>query len=143
MILGLSGLKLYVALGMVLALVLLGATSAVLWSRLEAKEAAIVSLTQQRDIAAADALRWQRAAAEREGVIDRQALSLRRLESDGQAARVLADATTDQAAQRIAALEAKLSKLKEVAHARPDDVRLLGPVVRDALQSGALGGLQH
>jgi hypothetical protein len=138
MMLGLSGLKLTIGLGMILALVVLGATSAVLRSRLEAKEAAITGLTQQRDLAAGDAARWQRAAEERQGVIERQALSLRRLESDGQAARAIADATTDQAEQRIAALEARLSKLKEAAHARPDDVRLLGPVVRDALTS-----LQH
>jgi len=138
MMLGLSGLKLCISLGIILALVLLGATSAILWSRLEAKEAAITSLTQQRDLAAGDVARWQKAAEERGGIIERQAFLLRRLESDGQAARLVADAATDKAEQRIVALEAKLSKLKEAAHARPDDVRLLGPVVRDALTS-----LQH
>jgi hypothetical protein len=138
MMFGLSGLKLAIGLGMIFALILLGATSAILWSRLEAKEAAITSLAQQRDLAAGDAVRWQRAAEERQSVIDRQAVSLRRLESDGQAARTIADATADKAKQRIVALEASISKLKEAAHARPDDVRLLGPVVRDALTS-----LQH
>ncbi|GAB2176712.1 hypothetical protein DLREEDagr8_22700 [Dongia sp. agr-C8] len=132
---GLSSIRLYVFLGMALATVLLGATTAVLWSRLDAKEAAIASLTQQRDLAAADAARWQGAAAERAGVIERQAQSLRRLESDGQAARAIAASHADQAAQRIAVLEAKISHLKEAAHARPDDVRLLGPIVRDALPS--------
>jgi hypothetical protein len=135
---GLSGLRLYVGLAMVFAIVLLGAANAILRSRLEAKEAAIVSLTEQRDLAAADALRWRQGAEQRQGVIDRQALTLRRLENDGQAARVIAAAAADQSAQRIATLEAKLSKLKEAAHARPEDVRLLGPVVRDALAS-----LQH
>ena len=79
------------------------------------------------------AARWQRAAEARQGVIERQAQALRRLESDGLAARAIADANADRAAQRIAALEASLSHLKETARARPDDVRLLGPIVRDAL----------
>jgi len=136
--LGLSGLKLYIGLGMILAIVLLGATSAVLWSRIEAKDAAIVSLTQQRELAAGDAARWQRAAEERQGIIDRQALILRRLESDGQAARAIAAANADKAAQKIAALETRLSHIIEAAHAKPEDVRLLGPIVRDALPS-----LQH
>jgi hypothetical protein len=143
MMFGLSSLKLYIGLGMILAIVVLAATSAVLWSRIEAKEAAIASLTEQRDLAAADAARWQDAASQRQGIIDRQALTLRRLESDGQAARAVAAATTQKADERIAALEVTISKLKEAAHARPDDVRPLGPVVRDALQSGALGGLRR
>jgi len=135
---GFSGLRLYVTLGMLLAIIMLGATVAVLWSRVDAKQAAVTSLTQQRDLAAADAARWQGAAEQRQGVIDRQAQSLRRLESDGQAARAIADANAGQAEQRIASLEAQISKLKEAAHARPEDVRDLGPIVRDAL-----GGLRH
>jgi hypothetical protein len=138
MIFGLSGLRLYIGLGMILAIVVLAATSAVLWSRIGAKEAEIVSLTQQLDVAAADAARWQAAAEQRQGVIDRQALTLRRLESDGQAARAIAAANSDKAEQRIATLEAKISQLKEAAHARPEDVRRLGPIVRSALPS-----LQH
>lgn len=140
---GLSSLKLTVGLGMVLAIVVLGATSAVLWSRLDAKAAEIASLSQQLSVAAGDAARWQRAAEQRQGVIDAQALTLRRLESDGQAARAIAQANADKADQRIAALEARITKLKEAAYARPEDVRLLGPLVRDALQSGAFGGLRH
>ena len=132
---GLSGLKLYVGLGMILALVLLGATSAVLWSRIEAKEAAIVGLTQQCALATGDAARWQRAAEQRQGIIDRQALTLRRLEGDGQSARAIAAVNADKAAQKIAALEARLSHINEAAHAKPEDVRLLGPIVRDALPS--------
>jgi hypothetical protein len=138
MIFSLSGLRLYIGLGMILAIVVLAATSAVLWSRIGAKEAEIVSLTQQLDVAAADAARWQAAAEQRQGVIDRQALTLRRLESDGQAARAIAAANSDKAEQRIATLEAKISQLKEAAHARPEDVRRLGPIVRSALPS-----LQH
>jgi len=140
---GLTGLKLYAALGLVLALVLLGAANAVLHARIAAKEAEIAGLTDQLGVAAADAKRWQQSAEQRQGVIDRQALTLRRLESDGQAARAVAAANIDKAAQRVAALEAKLTQWKEAAHARPDDVRPLGPLVRSALQSGALGGLQH
>jgi hypothetical protein len=136
--LGLSGARLYIGLGMILAIVLLGATSAVLWSRIAAKQAAIESLAQQLDVAAGDVQRWQSAAAERQAVIDRQALTLRRLENDGQAARAIAAANGTKAEQRIAALETKLSQLKEAAHAKPDDVRRLGPIVRDALPS-----LQH
>ena len=138
MIFGLSSLRLYIGLGMILAIVVLAATSAALWSRVGAKEAEIVSLTQQLDVAAADAARWQAAAEQRQGVIDRQALTLRRLESDGQAARAIAAANSDKAEQRIATLEAKISQLKEAAHARPEDVRRLGPIVRSALPS-----LQH
>jgi hypothetical protein len=132
---GLAGLKLYIGLGMLLLIVILGATSAVLWSRLDAKDAEITSLTDQREVAAADAKRWERAADQRQGVIERQASSLRRLESDGAAARMIADQQQDQAQQKIAALEVKVSKLKEAAHARPEDVRQLGPIVRDALSS--------
>jgi hypothetical protein len=132
---GLAGLKLTIGLGMVLSIVVLGATAMVLWSRLDAKDAAIISLTQQLSVAAADAVRWQSAAVERQGVIDRQAATLRRLESDGAAARAIADANSAKAEQRIVALEARISQLKEAAHARPEDVRLLGPIVRDALGS--------
>ncbi len=132
---GLSGLRLYICLGMVLAIVTLAATGAVLWSRIAAKEAAIESLTQQLSIAAEDAARWQLGAEQRQAVIDRQALTLRRLESDGQAARTIAAANADKAEQHIAALEEKISQLKENAHARPQDVRDLGPIVRDALPS--------
>jgi hypothetical protein len=135
---GLSSLKLTIFLGMIAAIILLGATSAVLCSRIDAKEAEILSLTGQRDLATTDAARWQRAAEQRQGIIDRQASTLRRLESDGQAARAVAAATTEKAERRIAGLEATISKLKEAAHAKPDEVRLLGPVVRDALPS-----LQH
>lgn len=141
--LGLTNLKMAIAGGMVLLIVILGATSAVLWAQLDAKDAQITSLVQQLGMAAADAKRWETAAGARQGIIDRQALTLRRLESDGQAARAIAVQQQDQAQQRIAALEAKVSKLKEAAHARPEDVRDLGPIVRDALQSGAIGGLQH
>lgn len=135
---GLSGLRLYVGLAMVSAIVVFAAACAVLWSRLDAKQAAITSLTQQRDLAAADAARWQTATVERQAIIDRQALTLRRLESDGQAARAIAEANSAQAAQRIATLESTLAQWKEAAHAKPEDVRLLGPIVRDALP-----GLRH
>jgi hypothetical protein len=137
------GLRLYIGLGMILAIVVLGSSSAILWSRLSAKEAAIVSLTRQCALAAGDARRWQSAAQERQRVIDRQALALRRLESDGQAARTIAEAHAEKTAARIAALETRIAQLKEAAHARPEDVRELGPLVRDALQSGALGSLHR
>ena len=133
--LGLSGLKLTIGLGLVLALVLLGAANAILHARIAAKQAEIAGLTDQLGVAAADVKRWQQSAEQRQGVIDRQALTLRRLESDGQAARVLAAANTDKATQRITALEATLAHLKEAAHAKPDDVRPLGPIVRSALPS--------
>ena len=132
---GLAGLKLYVGLGLVLALVLLGAANAVLHARIATKEAEIAGLTDQLGVASADVKRWQQSAEQRQGVIDRQALTLRRLESDGAAARIIAVANTDKATQRIAALEAQLSQLKEAAHARPEDVRALGPIVRSALPS--------
>ena len=132
---GLTGLKLYAGLGLVLALVLLGAANAVLHARIAAKEAEIARLTDQLGVAAADTKRWRQSAEQRQGVIDRQALTLRRLESDGQAARVLAAANTDKATQRITALEATLAHLKEAAHANPNDVRPLGPIVRNALPS--------
>lgn len=138
---GLAGLKLYIGFGMLLLIMALGATAAVLWSRLDAKEAEIASLARQLEVASADARRWEAASTQRQVLIDRQALALRRLESDGAAARELADRQQEQARTKIAMLEERLSKLKEAAHARPDDVRELGPIVRDALQSRALGGL--
>jgi hypothetical protein len=141
--LGLGGFRLYVGLGLVLAIIGLFATVTVLRSRLEAKTAEIAGLSRQLSVATDDAARWQAAAAQRQGVIDRQALTLRRLESDGAAARRIAAANAEQADRRIAALESKLSQLKEAAHARPDDVRPLGPIVRGFLQSGSLGGLRH
>lgn len=133
--LGLSGLKLYIGLGMALAIVVLGATSAVLCSRLGAKDAEITSLARQLGVAAADAVRWQDAAARKQEVIDRQAAILRRLETDGQAARAIADQNEDKAQEKIAALESRISQFKETAHARPEDVRPLGPIVHDALPS--------
>jgi hypothetical protein len=143
MLFGLSGLKLYTALGAVLLIVALGATTAVLSSRLDAKVAEIASLTALLDLARGDAARWEQAADQRQGIIDRQAASLRRMESDGAAARAIADRQQDQAQQEIAALEARVSQWKEAANARPEDVRQLGPIVRDALQSWIPGGLRH
>jgi len=126
--------RLYIAGGLILAIVLLGATCLVLRARIAAQDSEIVSLTEQRQMAAADARRWQDAALQRQAIIDRQALALRRLESDGRAARSLAVANADQAARKIAALETRLSQIKEAAHAKPEDVRPLGPIVRDALR---------
>lgn len=126
--------RLYIGIGLVLAIVVLGATCLVLRAQIAAQDSEIVSLTEQRAMAAGDAARWQAAALERQAIVDRQALALRRLESDGQAARALAAATADHAAQAIAALETRLSQIKEAAHAKPEDVRALGPIVRDALR---------
>ncbi len=127
-------IRLYIAGGLVLVIVLLGATCLVLRARIAAQDSEIVSLTEQRQMATADATRWQDAALQRQAIVDRQALALRRLESDGQAARSLAVANADQTARKIAALETRLSQIKEAAHAKPEDVRALGPIVRDALR---------
>ncbi len=126
----------WIAAGVAVAVA--GVVIVVLWSRLEAKDAQITSLTEQLGMAAADVGRWQDKAAERKGIIDRQAATIRRLESDGETARALAAEKAERDRERITTLQQQLSRWKDAAHARPEDVRELGSVVRDALPS-----LQH
>jgi hypothetical protein len=130
----LSGARLYIAIGALVAIVVLLATNAVLWSRLGERDAKIASLGDQLSVAAGDAQRWQ-ASAEKLGlVIQRQQATIHQLQSDGAAARAIADRQLDLAQQRLATYSDQLAKMKEAAHDRPDDVRPLGPIVLDALR---------
>jgi TolA-binding protein len=133
--LGLSGAKLYIFLGMILAIVMLASADAVLWSRLDVKDARITSLEDQLKLAAGDVVRWQTSANQNLQVVRRQAEQLRRLESDGSVAQAVSEQKQDRAQQRITTLEAQVLALKGKAREHPEDVRDLGPIVRDALPS--------
>lgn len=132
---GLSGIKLYIFLGLVLAVVVLSAADAVLWANLGKKDAEIVSLTDQLQVAKGDVTRLEGDAVTSRGIITRQGNQLRQLESDAAGARTIARMNQDVAQAKISALEVRNRKLKEAARARPEDVRQLGPVVLDALRS--------
>ena len=135
---GLSTLRTWVFFGMVLAIVVLASADAVLWANLGGKDARIASLEDQKKLAAGDVVRWQTSANQNLEVVRRQAEQLRRLESDGAAARTIAEQNRTKAKQRLDKLEAQVSTMKEKAREHPDQVRALGPIVRDALP-----GLRH
>jgi TolA-binding protein len=132
---GLAGIKLYIFLGLVLALVLMTSANAVLWANLGKKGAEITSLTDQLSVAKGDVARLEADAITSRGIITRQSNQLRQLESDGAAARTIAAMNMDVAQAKIAALETRNANLMEAARARPQDVRPLGPIVLDALRS--------
>lgn len=133
--LGLSGLKLYIALGMALAIVLLLAANIVLVSRIQVKDAQLTSKTEQLELAAGDVTRWEGKATELRGIKERQAAEIRRLESDAAAAAAIGAAKLEASRRRLASLESQNDDLRRKARDHPEDVRDLGPIVRGALPS--------
>lgn len=135
---GLSTVRLTVFFGLVLAVVVLASADAVLWSHLGAKDSKIEDLGNQLKVAAGDVVRWETAANQDQQVIRRQAEQIRRLESDGAAAAVIAAHQLADSTRRQARLQTQLDDVRRQAHDHPEDVRDLGPIVR-----GALGGLRR
>lgn len=143
MLLGLSGLKLYIAIGLVLAIVLLLATNAVLVSRIQLKDAELESKSQQLQAAAGDVARLQAWGNSNVQTVRRQADRLRQLESDGAAAAAIGADQLQREQNRNAGLQAEIDKLRRKARENPEDVRDLGPITRGALPALRAGGLRQ
>ena len=63
-----------------------------------------------------------------------QALQLTRLQVDADKAAIVAEQVEQDRQTELAKLRTDLASLKEKARANPDQVRPLGPIVRDALR---------
>lgn len=92
----------------------------------------LTAMTDQRDLAANDARRW-----EAFGETARVAVDLRNAEVDAQradlaATELLLEQATAAAERESATLNAQIKAMKDKAHANPDQVRPLGPIARDA-----------
>lgn len=116
----------------------LGAALWVQSARLEAVRAADTALHQRLDRADADVARWQAAAGQRDDVIRDQAAQLTRQRADAAAAAMIADATEVERRRQLNDLTQQIAQLKARAHAHPDQIRSLGPIVLDVL-----GGLHQ
>jgi len=102
-------------------------------ARLHAAQETIGTLRDRADTLAVDVLRWQKSAADMQGVIDDQAAQLTRQTADLAKAQSIADETAQQQAAEISDLNNQLDALKARANAHPDQVRPLGPIVLDVL----------
>jgi len=92
----------------------------------------LTAMTDQRDVAAGDARRWEAfgntaaaAVTARNAEIDAQRADMIRTE-------LLLEQATSAAEAEAADLNARIRALKERADANPDQVRPLGPIARDA-----------
>jgi uncharacterized protein (DUF3084 family) len=113
----------------------LGAAIWVQSARLEAAQAQARSLEQRLQAATVDAARWQAASGARDDVIRDQATQLERLKADAALAQRVADETEAARQQQMADLNQQIVQWKARAHAHPDQVRPLGPIVVDVLGS--------
>jgi hypothetical protein len=111
---------------------------AALWvenARLGAAKTALQSALHDRDMAQADAKRWAGSAGQLQKVIDSQAAQLTHQAADLVTAEQVADDTAQAQAIEISSLANQIETLKARAHAHPDQVRPLGPIVTDVLGS--------
>lgn len=109
---------------------------AALWvqsARIGAARSALESAQHDRDVARADAKRWMGSVDQMQRVIADQATQLTRQAADMRKAQQIADEAAQNQAQEISKLGMQLDSLKARAHAHPDQVRVLGPLVRDVL----------
>ncbi len=111
---------------------------AALWAqtmRVEAARREAQGLEQRLQMADADTTRWRVAARQRDDVIRDQAGQLARLRADAAAAAQIADQAEALRRQQLADLTQQITQMKVRAHAHPDQVRPLGPIVTDVLGS--------
>ncbi|HVO02191.1 MAG TPA: hypothetical protein VMT54_08315 [Candidatus Cybelea sp.] len=108
------------------------------WERHDriAAEKAEQAALSARDLAEADAARWQaaaeardRALAERDQAIAAQSAAIERLRFDAARAETIAQGASAAAREAEQAADARIRELETEARAKPDDVRPLGPLV--------------
>lgn len=104
-------------------------------SRLSAARTQLASALRDRDTALADAKRWAGSAGQMQKVIDDQATQLTHQAADLAKAQQVADETAQAQATEISSLTNQLGNIKARAHAHPDQIRPLGPIVTDVLGS--------
>jgi hypothetical protein len=129
----------WIVLGVVVLLVLVALGGMYAWLRIE-RSARVEAEAKQheaelaRDFYKADATRWQAANAEQIKVhaANLAAFELERAALARSAAAAIAAAK--QAEQDAETTAAQLAKLRSKANATPDDVRPIGPLVRDGLE---------
>lgn len=112
--------------------------SMALWveaARLDAVRAALAAARHDEELAQADAKRWAGADARMQRIIDDQAAQLSRQAADLAGAERVADELAATQARKISVLSDQIDALKARAHAHPDQVRPLGPIVTDVLVS--------
>ena len=103
--------------------------------RLQASRIALRAATAQVDLRQQDAERWRSAAGQRDTVIRDQARQLARLRADALLAQQVADDLEAARRKQVGDLDKQLKQLQARAHANPDQVRPLGPLVIDVLGS--------
>lgn len=121
----------------IVAVVILGLVGA-LWlqtGRLHNAQTALKTEQAKSALYKASADGWQAASAQRDGIIADQAAELTKLATDKRNAQAIADQTAATAATKLTDLQHQLATLKARANAHPDQVRPLGPIVSDVLDS--------
>lgn len=113
----------------------LGAATWVQSARLDGAQIEARSFQSKMQSAVADAARWQAASGQRDDVIRDQASELEHLKADAALAQHVADQAEAARRQQLADLNQQIAQLKARAHAHPDQVRPLGPIVVDVLGS--------
>jgi len=108
-------------------------------SRLHAAETETTSAKHDLGIAQSDVTRWTAHSSEQDAEIASLNKQLAQRVADAAAADQAAQANADAQAAAVANLQIQLKRLKEQAHAHPDQVRPLGPIVLDVLRSGQAG----
>jgi len=101
------------------------------WERHDRLAAARMEQAALREtaLARADAARWQAAAAQRDQALALQTAAIERLRFDAARAESAAHKASIQSRAAAVAASLRIRELEEEAHARPEDVRPLGPIV--------------
>jgi septal ring factor EnvC (AmiA/AmiB activator) len=101
------------------------------WERHDrlAAEAQVQALAARLDLAEGDVQRWRDAVTVRDRALAEQQAALERLRSDAARADAVAQRARDETSAARAAAERRIQALEEEAHAKPEDVRALGPLV--------------
>lgn len=102
--------------------------------RLDAARARRDAAVQALDLMTQDRDRQAAAVKQLSDINQDRALQLTRLRVDADKAAIVAQQVEQNRQQELAKLKSDLSSLKEKARANPDQVRPLGPIVRDALR---------
>ena len=113
--------------GLVVTILLQHANNRAIKADLRSAQQALDLITQDRDRQAA-------AVKQLSDINQDQALQLTRLQVDADKAAIVAQQVEQDRQAQLAKLKSDLTSLKEKARANPDQVRPLGPIVRDALR---------
>jgi hypothetical protein len=102
-------------------------------ARLGAAESRIKDLGGQLALSQADTARQTAAVGQRDDVIRDQAAQLTQMRADAAKAQEIADQAEAERQKQLSELNSKIATLKARAHAHPEQVRPLGPIVTDIL----------